>query len=174
MKVVSFICKTHVIFVYLIIINICFINMTSIRTVYSNNEISIFENTNLNTSNEQSNFSTQDDINKYLPFVNKKINSEFEPIKIKFVHVDGTVELSKKNSAFTKDTYNSFFQLVMKPVVDYFKDLLKVYPLSKVKDAIGPDQKCASMFTDGNKETRKFQVNLKEALEDNVSLSLLK
>jgi hypothetical protein len=160
MKIANLIYKYQVIFVYLTFLNIFFVNSNTFDLSLQSEETNLMQNNN---------FSSDEDATKYLPFVNGKVNSEFKPIKIKFVHVDNKVELKKKNSEFDDDTYHAFYNLVMKPVAEYFEKLLKVYPLSKLKDAISPGQKCLSMFKDSHKTTRKFKVDLKEALEDNVS-----
>ncbi len=180
MKVTSLLPMCLVIFVYFTIFNFQLVKPFSTSKINENNEISYLETDSSSVLNNKNYYyskyskyskhriSTHEDT-KYLPFTDKKPNSEFEPIKIKFINVDGDIEMSKQNSAFTKDTYEAFYHMIMEPVHKYFKDFLKVYPLSKVKDAISQEENCLAMFKDDIGTIRKFKQNLKEALEDNVS-----
>lgn len=92
----------------------------------------------------------------------------FQPIRINFVHVDEKIEYQKRKSPFDEETYRKFLEIVMNPVNDYFKKIIKVYPLGDDVDV-----QCESMVQDKNKNKIAFRQKIGQFIKNFVINPLL-
>jgi hypothetical protein len=105
---------------------------------------------------------------KYLPNI-KGENKLFVPIRLKFVHVDEKIEYNKRASPMSDDNYIKFMSMVIKPVEEYFKKVISLYPVSGKTGAT-----CQTQVPDITPEGKKmvqFRQKADDFIENHVSLT---
>lgn len=99
---------------------------------------------------------------KFLPNA-KGDNNLFAPIRLKFVHVDEKVEFNKRQSPMSEDNYIKFMSMVIKPVEEYFKKVISLFPISGKTDAL-----CQTQVPDMTPEGKKM-VQFRQKADDFIS-----
>ena len=99
---------------------------------------------------------------KFLPNL-KGENNLFAPIRLTFIHVDEKIEYNKRKSPMSEENFVKFMSIVIKPVEEYFKKVVSLFPVSEKTGA-----NCQTQVPDMTPEGKKM-IQFRQKADDYIS-----
>ena len=94
-------------------------------------------------------------------------SNKFQPIKIKYIHVDANIESNKRPSPFDDEKYKKFMEVVINPVTEYFTKIIKLAHVEALEE--GYNLECKATTRDKDKKPITFKKNVNEDIKGYVN-----